>query len=447
MRAIMTVVCVIGFAWQAPAETVTLPTLRDASLIESPDGSLANGAGPALFAGRTGQASASRRRALLFFDAAGALPGGALVTGARVELSLTPSNPEPVSLDLHRVLAAWGEGAAAAAGGSGAPATPGDSTWVHRSYDTDAWAVPGGDFAAAPSASAAVADTGLYTWGPTPALVADVQGWLDAPASNHGWILIGGEGAPSTSKRFESRESADPLARPRLVLEFQRACDTAGLRRSAWGICNAYCEAVDCDSGRRRASARACDQLARHFARFSGGAAPPCEPPDADGDGVRDGSDNCPDAPNPGQQDLDADGVGDVCDNCAAEPNPAQLDTYGAVGVGDACDCECFTLLDVAALISELQDPAVYSDLVCIDTRPNKPLTAVLALRLDGEPCGAESQDCSAIAVTFTEDNACQLNPIAPAPPTEVQGISAAQREACRAYLLDAAVGAGLTCN
>lgn len=83
--------------------------------------------------------------------------------------------------------------------------------------------------------------------------------------------------------------------------------------------------------------------------------------PDADGDGVLDGEDNCPDVANAGQEDADADFVGDACDactdvdgdgygnpgyaantcavdNCPDDANPGQEDTNGD-GVGDACCC------------------------------------------------------------------------------------------------------------
>lgn len=45
--------------------------------------------------------------------------------------------------------------------------------------------------------------------------------------------------------------------------------------------------------------------------------------PDADGDGVLDADDNCPNAANPGQADADGDGVGDVCDPTPLPPNRA----------------------------------------------------------------------------------------------------------------------------
>ena len=45
---------------------------------------------------------------------------------------------------------------------------------------------------------------------------------------------------------------------------------------AAWGLCNAYCEAMDCD-GDPRASASACDRVAAQFDSKSGGAVLPCE--------------------------------------------------------------------------------------------------------------------------------------------------------------------------
>jgi hypothetical protein len=83
------------------------------------------------------------------------------------------------------------------------------------------------------------------------------------------------------------------------------------------------------------------------IATFDRGAPPPG---DADGDGVLDEEDNCPDVFNPDQSDLDGDGLGDACDpdrdgdgvgndadNCADVANPDQLDNDGD-GIGNACD-------------------------------------------------------------------------------------------------------------
>ncbi|MEM7246104.1 MAG: thrombospondin type 3 repeat-containing protein [Acidobacteriota bacterium] len=58
---------------------------------------------------------------------------------------------------------------------------------------------------------------------------------------------------------------------------------------------------------------------------------------DADGDGLPDEEDNCPDEVNADQADLDADGVGDACDNCPLTENAMQ-DDADEDGAGDACD-------------------------------------------------------------------------------------------------------------
>ncbi len=85
-------------------------------------------------------------------------------------------------------------------------------------------------------------------------------------------------------------------------------------------------------------------------------APPPLEnvPADTDRDGLADGVDNCPAAPNADQADSDGDAVGDACDptprgpdtdgdgvpdaadNCPTTANPDQVDG-NADGAGDAC--------------------------------------------------------------------------------------------------------------
>ncbi len=70
----------------------------------------------------------------------------------------------------------------------------------------------------------------------------------------------------------------------------------------------------------------------------------PC--PDADGDGIPDVSDNCPNVANPAQEDGDSDSVGDACDLCPAVADPAQADADGD-GAGDACDV-CPAIADPA---------------------------------------------------------------------------------------------------
>jgi hypothetical protein len=86
-----------------------------------------------------------------------------------------------------------------------------------------------------------------------------------------------------------------------------------------------------------------CTDCAAGFNSAAGAAA--CFP-DADGDGIADGDDNCPNVFNPDQLDSDGDGVGDACDNCIETPNPDQADSDGD-GIGDACDA-CPTIPDPA---------------------------------------------------------------------------------------------------
>jgi hypothetical protein len=205
----------------AMADTLTLEASRDATLIEHPEGALANGSGPAVFIGRTAQGENNLRRALIFFDVAAALPSHALVESASLTLFMTPSNPDPRVIRLYRVLADWGEGPSSSSGGGGAPSQTGDATWIHTFWDTDFWVQSGGQFLGRVSSQLVVSDSGSYTWKSTDHLVQDVRLWNVSPELNFGWILIGDEQTPQSVKSLASRENPDPSLRPVLEITYR----------------------------------------------------------------------------------------------------------------------------------------------------------------------------------------------------------------------------------
>jgi hypothetical protein len=183
------------------------------------EGDLSNGAGFHFFAGENGMGEL--RRGVLAFDIAGSIPPGSTITGVSLSLNMSmTSSDTPRTVELHKLLADWGEGTSHAGGGEGggAPATPGDATWRHRFYDMIFWTMQGGDFSATVSASQSVGPIGQYTWS-SAQMVADVQSWLDNPATNFGWLVLGDESAGATAKRFDTRESASP---PVLTIEYTR---------------------------------------------------------------------------------------------------------------------------------------------------------------------------------------------------------------------------------
>ena len=190
------------------ADTVNLLAEKDNTLYEHEEGDLSNGAGDHLFTGRTDNTSLIRR-AVIKFDIDGAVPAGATIDSVQLTLNVSRNNnPTPEDTSLHRLNSDWGESGSNAGGneGGGAPAEIGDATWQHTFYDDAFWSSDGGDFEAGASASIPVDDIGGYAWGSTAGMVADVQQWLDQPASNFGWIIRGNESQSATSKRFDSRE-------------------------------------------------------------------------------------------------------------------------------------------------------------------------------------------------------------------------------------------------
>jgi hypothetical protein len=202
---------------------VSIGPSKDNTLYEDIQGSLSNGAGQHFFSGRTAPRHGGViRRGLIAFDIADTIPAGAIIESATLTLNMSKTTTGSQSINLHRVLVFWGEGASNAPNneGAGASATADDATWIHSFYDSELWSSPGGDYSATISASQSVGNTGFYTWGSTDQMVTDVQNWLDNPSENNGWILIGNEATTTTAKRFDTKEHPTVGNRPVLAVTF-----------------------------------------------------------------------------------------------------------------------------------------------------------------------------------------------------------------------------------
>ncbi len=203
------------------AATVVLEPSEDNSMFEE-DGALSNGAGIYLFMGITADGFA--RRALLRFDIAGNVPAGATITDATLSFQVNrePSGGAPDGLaSLYRSQAPWGEEGSDAAGdeGMGAPAEPGDATWVFRTFNTVRWVTPGGELVQPVVDTELISGLGVYQFD-GPELVTELQDMLEVPATNFGFIVVGDETGDRTARRFASRENPNASERPQLTIEY-----------------------------------------------------------------------------------------------------------------------------------------------------------------------------------------------------------------------------------
>jgi hypothetical protein len=196
----------------AIADIININPIKDNTLYEydPAEGDMSNALGNHFFAGET--AMGELRRGVLAFDIAGSIPSGSTILGVTLSLNMSRTGLDTSRIvELHKLLADWGEGTSVAPGeeGDGGPATTNDATWRHRFFDTIFWTTEGGDFSGTVSASQSVGAVGVYMWSSSQ-MRADVQAWLDDPASNFGWLVLGDESEILTTKRFDTRESASP---------------------------------------------------------------------------------------------------------------------------------------------------------------------------------------------------------------------------------------------
>ena len=87
--------------------------------------------------------------------------------------------------------------------------------------------------------------------------MADVKAWVDAPAGNFGWIMIGDEVTIQNAKRFSSRQSSVPSVRPSLTIDYTPPpeADAAEVPLPAWALALLAIGLATC-VGRRRNTVR-----------------------------------------------------------------------------------------------------------------------------------------------------------------------------------------------
>ena len=195
------------------ADVMQFEADRDNTLYEDVLGAISNGVGNYVFLGRTGpDGDSALRRALVHFDLSG-LPSEAIIDSVEVGFEIVtapiPGNAVGGTAALHRVSADWGEGDSNAPGaeGQGTDAATGDATWQYRFYDSELWSEPGGDFQLQASATVGYGtDPESLTFTSTPQLIQDVQAWVNNPAQNFGWALLGSEGLDFTARKMDSKD-------------------------------------------------------------------------------------------------------------------------------------------------------------------------------------------------------------------------------------------------
>ena len=149
----------------------------------------------------------SPMRALIKFDLS-SIPSGAVVTSATLTLVAYKANvANATTFGLHRLLQNWGEGRGD--GNQGDQAIANEATWNERLYSNAAWSIAGAaapdDFSATASASNVVTGLGTYNFGSTGGTVADVQTWVNNPASNFGWMFKDEIETSQSSRRWFAR--------------------------------------------------------------------------------------------------------------------------------------------------------------------------------------------------------------------------------------------------
>ena len=155
--------------------------------------------------GYADQGVSSIRRGLVRFDLS-SIPPGATITAATLSLySYSSANTSGNSgyYGLYPLSRSW---------------TDTQANWTVATTGVT-WSSPGGDFAAAPDATAAKQSVAKvwYSWDVT----ARVQAWLASPSTNYGWIVKCTDENLHNQDYFYQSETSSTTLRPKLVINYR----------------------------------------------------------------------------------------------------------------------------------------------------------------------------------------------------------------------------------
>ncbi|HZL37440.1 MAG TPA: DNRLRE domain-containing protein [Tepidisphaeraceae bacterium] len=234
----------LSAAIYSPAQgtQVSLPASQDATLLGGTDGATNRSlADPGIFVGTDGQSNP--KRGLIEFNIGQAVPPGATISAVQLQLTVGQvagsgggsggGTGAAQTISLFDETHAWGQptniaGTSTFGGtGHGGAPQPGDATWNYSFYNTVPWTLAGGNWTAALPDIADASVTGTlasFTWS-SPAMVSDVQKWLDDPSSNSGWLLKNAdETSPTDFRAFWSAQGAaasnSPSIAPALLVTY-----------------------------------------------------------------------------------------------------------------------------------------------------------------------------------------------------------------------------------
>jgi len=235
---------------------VDIPALQDATLFGASPANNNSSSGPGMLVGTDG--AGNPKRGLIEFDIPAFVPANATITSAVLNLVLgqvagsggAAGDTTPRTIRLFDVTTAWAGGTNGTTGfpgpgfggtGQGFAPNIGDVTWNFSKYNTIPWSTPGGggDFTTAESADTLVSQNlnTVYSWGSTPQMVADAQGWLTGTLPNFGWLLKNDSEADLTTFRaFYTREGAIEQGVPDFAPELIVSFVTPVPEPSTWGL-------------------------------------------------------------------------------------------------------------------------------------------------------------------------------------------------------------------